>query len=97
MDRRTLFGVFALFLLVAPYLASSLVIKKTSVRVPDNLVKAGKVDFCGVCVQLMGEIINELLNIILNIGVIGSCGELCHYLPDKIEQDGCDLICDYRH
>jgi len=96
MDRRTLFGLFALFLFVAPsLLASGLVVKKTSVRVPDALVKSGKVDFCSLCVSMMGEIINELLNIILNIGVIGSCGELCHFLPDKVEQDACDLICDY--
>jgi len=95
MDRRVSLALFALFLLVAPYLASSLIVKKTSVRVPDNLVKAGKVDFCNLCVSVMGEIINELLNIILNIGVIGSCEELCNYLPDKIEKAGCDLICDY--
>lgn len=95
MDRRTLFGVFALFLLVTPYLASSLIVKKTVVRVPDSLVNAGKINFCDLCVNVMGEIINELLNIILNIGVIGTCAELCNYLPDKYEKDACDLICDY--
>jgi len=90
------FGVFALFLLcVLPFLASSLIVKKTTVRVPDTLVKAGKVDFCNLCVSVMGEIINELLNIILNIGVIGSCAELCGFLPNKYEKDACDLICDY--
>jgi len=95
MDRRTAFGLFALFLLVAPYLASGLIVKKTAVRVPDRMVNAGKGDFCDLCVQLMGEIINELLNIILNIGVIGTCADLCNYLPDKVEKVGCDLICDY--
>jgi len=95
MDRRSLFGVFALFLLVAPFLASSLIVKKTVVRVPDSLLNVGKINFCDLCVNVMGEIINELLNIILNIGVIGSCEELCGYLPDKYEKDACDLICDY--
>jgi len=95
MDRRTLFGVSCLLLLVAPYLASSLIVKKTTVKVPDAHVKSGKVDFCSLCVSAMGEIINELLNIILNIGVIGSCEELCNFLPDKYEKAACDLICDY--
>jgi len=95
MERRTLFGLFALCLLVAPYLAASLLVKKTTFRVNDSQVQAGKADFCSVCVSVLGQIINELLNIILNIGVIGSCGELCHYLPNKYEADACDLICDY--
>jgi len=55
----------------------------------------GKISFCNVCVQVMGAIINDLLNIILNIGVIGTCEDLCSKLPNKYEADACDLICAY--
>jgi len=73
-----------------------LTLKKTTVRLDENVkTPGGAISFCNVCVQIMGEIINELLNIILNIGVVGSCGELCGYLPNKYEVDACDLICDY--
>jgi len=95
MDRRTLFGCCLLCLFVVPYFGSALIVKKTVVRVPDRLAATGKVDFCNLCVSVMGEIINELLNIILNIGVIGGCADLCNYLPDKVEKAACDLICDY--
>jgi len=92
MNAKT-FAVVALLLFVAPAVFGGLQLtKKAVVRVND---KGGKIDFCNVCVQIMGEIINELLNIILNIGVIGSCGELCSLLPNKYEADACDLICDY--
>jgi len=50
---------------------------------------------CGVCVSFMGEAINELLNIIANVGVIGGCSDLCSYLGNKVEATVCDLLCSY--
>merc|ERR1711916_253032 len=50
---------------------------------------------CGVCEEFMNEAIDELLNIILNLGVVGSCGDVCSKLPNKIEDTVCDLLCDY--
>jgi hypothetical protein len=91
--RRTVFAALCLFMIVAPTVFGGVALTKVS-KVKVNNV-GGKVDFCNICVQIMGQIINELLNIILNIGVVGSCGELCHYLPNKYEADACDLICDY--
>jgi len=89
--RRTA-AFFLLLGLIGLTLGGMMVTKVGKVKI-DN--PTAKIDFCNVCVQIMGQIINELLNIILNIGVVGSCGELCHYLPNKYEQDACDLICDY--
>ena len=40
----------------------------------------GDYELCDMCIQLLDQTINQLLNIILNVGVIGSCGELCGYL-----------------
>jgi hypothetical protein len=52
-------------------------------------------DLCPTCVSFMGQAIDELLNIILNVGVLGSCSELCGYLPNEIEATVCNLLCDY--
>jgi hypothetical protein len=62
----------------------------------DNQLKT-KFDVCPLCVNLMGQTINQLLNIILNVGVIGSCSALCSYLGPygQIAVTGCNLLCDY--
>lgn len=43
----------------------------------------------------MDQTINILLNVILNGGVIGSCGKLCSYLPNQVEVTVCNLLCSY--
>jgi len=91
MRRATVFALLCLGL-VGLAVAGITVSKVATVKIGKH---SSKIDFCNVCVQIMGEIINELLNIILNIGVVGSCAELCGYLPNKYEQDACNLICDY--
>ncbi|KAK6183703.1 hypothetical protein SNE40_011130 [Patella caerulea] len=56
-------------------------------------------DLCPTCIQFTGEAINELLNIILNLGVVGSCGKVCSALEQKTGSQAlglvCDLLCDY--
>jgi len=52
-------------------------------------------DMCEFCVTFMDNAINQLLNILLNVGVIGSCGDLCNMLPNQLEAVACDLLCDY--
>jgi len=43
----------------------------------------------------MDQAINNLLNIIVNINIIGGCGDVCSLLPNQYEQVICDLLCDY--
>jgi len=62
---------------------------------PAHKAQAPTLDLCPTCVSFMGQAIDELLNIILNVGVIGSCSELCGYLPNEIEATVCNLLCDY--
>ena len=50
---------------------------------------------CPLCVQFMGQAINSLLQIILQGGVLGSCGALCGQLGNKVEATICNLLCDY--
>jgi len=48
---------------------------------------------CPTCVNFMEETIDILLNVILNGGVLGSCEDLCGYLPEQWEFDFCELAC----
>ena len=49
---------------------------------------------CDVCVSFVSQSLNELINIIINAGVVGGCADLCHLLPGRIESTVCDLLCD---
>ena len=52
-----------------------------------------ELDLCPTCVSLLGQTINQLLNIVLNTGVIGSCEQICTKLDNSLEQVACTLIC----
>jgi len=41
----------------------------------------------------MANTLEELANIIANIGVIASCTEICSYLGNTLEVDICDALC----
>jgi hypothetical protein len=43
----------------------------------------------------MNEAIDQLIDIIINVDVLGSCGALCGQLPNALEQTVCNLLCDY--
>ncbi|XP_059147777.1 countin-1-like [Physella acuta] len=56
------------------------------------------VDWCKTCIDFSGQAINELLNIILNMGVIGTCADLCNVLAEKTGSQilgaVCNILCD---
>ena len=50
---------------------------------------------CPTCVSLFGQVWNQLINIILNAGVIGGCDDVCGKLDNQLEQVACTLLCSY--
>lgn len=58
--------------------------------------KAG-FSLCPTCISLLDQTINQLLNIILQAGVLGSCGAICSYLSNEgqLVVAACGLICEY--
>merc|ERR1712137_1211275 len=54
---------------------------------------AGADQLCNVCVQVVVQEINVLLNAILN-GDIATCGKLCGNIDNKAVAGACDLVCD---
>ncbi|XP_067942305.1 countin-3-like [Watersipora subatra] len=52
-------------------------------------------NFCPTCVSFSEQAINELLNIILNAGVVGGCSEVCSLLADKTGSQPLGQICSF--
>ena len=59
-----------------------------------SMNKIGAGAWCPDCVESMSESLNELINIILNVGVLGSCSDLCGLLQNQAEAEICNLVCD---
>ncbi|XP_046582299.1 countin-3-like [Haliotis rubra] len=56
---------------------------------------AGTAIKCKTCVQFTRQAGADLLNVILNSGVIGSCTELCGALSDKGQAAMCGRLCNF--
>jgi hypothetical protein len=84
------FVIILLVLAVAAYADNRIVIEPP-VR---DTTSQTNLDLCPLCVSFSSQALNQLLNIILNVGVLGSCAKLCSYLPQKTEQTVCNLVCD---
>jgi len=56
------------------------------------------IDLCEPCVEFAGEALQELLNLILNKAVVGSCGKLCSALVNATHNPKlgtpCTILCD---
>lgn len=55
-----------------------------------------KSDLCKPCVNLVGNSINQILNVILKGGIVGGCKEICvKAFPDnKHEEQICNMLCE---
>jgi hypothetical protein len=57
-----------------------------------------RLDLCPTCINVAEQSINILLNLILDSGIIGTCGTLCTALAQKTGSQLigtiCDLVCD---
>jgi len=77
--------------------ANAFSVRSDNIRISVEKVapKEPQLDLCPTCVTFMDNAIEELVEIIANGGVIGSCGALCSLLPNELEATICDLLCDY--
>jgi len=62
---------------------------------PQSQPNTVEVDLCGTCVAFADESIDILLNVILNKYIVGTCGDLCGYLPKELDKVICNVLCDY--
>lgn len=98
----------AVFFLVQ--ISSSSIGKPTPFTFKQSQVDAPRVDaprvvvprvndgqYCGLCIQFAGQFINQLLNIVLQVGVVGGCSDLCGILAQKVNSniagEVCEILC----
>merc|ERR1712146_463831 len=49
---------------------------------------------CGLCVEFMNQALSILIKIAANIGIGGTCADLCGKLPNGLEAKVCDILCE---
>jgi hypothetical protein len=92
-------AVFALVVLLSVG-SMAFVLPSKQVKLPTQSISTATAPapqddkLCGICLNLMSDAMKEIVEIILNGGVIGGCGDICSKLPEHWEQVACDLICD---
>ncbi|KAL4237229.1 hypothetical protein ACF0H5_001948 [Mactra antiquata] len=72
------------------------IVSKSAIKLVAQAEKVG-LDKCKLCVDFAGQALNQLLNIILQGGVVGGCSELCGILASKTSPaigTVCNLLCD---
>ncbi|XP_045164937.2 countin-1-like [Mercenaria mercenaria] len=94
----------SVILLAHPLIGLKLPSLKTDLKVIKQdfiqpVVQAERVglDKCKTCIDFAGQALNQLLNIILQGGVIGGCADLCNALASKTSPaigTVCNLLCD---
>jgi len=50
--------------------------------------------FCKICIDFMENAIDDLIEIIANIGIGATCENVCDKLKSKTEATVCDLLCE---
>ncbi|KAH9507671.1 hypothetical protein Btru_053424 [Bulinus truncatus] len=89
--------------LLSAVVLTSAVVPNTRTRLSalslhDNYSNHVGADYCKMCINFSGQAINELLNIVLNMGVIGTCADLCGILEQKTGSQVvgavCNILCD---
>lgn len=92
-------AVIACMLLALVAMASAFTIEKAEIVRVERLgvsdVEKTEGSMCPMCVSFFQQAMNQLINIIVNGGIVGTCGELCSKLPGKMLDTVCDLLCDY--
>jgi hypothetical protein len=72
-------------------------LKGFHVQQPATLVDPNAPTWCSVCVDWMGNAVNQIINIILNVGIPGDCQALCQLYPGgSVDQALCEMYCDYK-
>lgn len=68
--------------------------------IPSKTIKDNPLDWCPDCINTFDYLIETILDIILQVGVVDSCGELCDLVTEKTGSEilgfmctiGCDVL-----
>ncbi|ELR10971.1 countin family protein [Acanthamoeba castellanii str. Neff] len=90
MQRSVCFVLLAALALLITFTAAS----QLSLVPTGATASTAPGEWCPTCIDFLSQVIDQLLEIIANGGVIGSCNQLCSQL-DGDEGLVCQLLCDY--
>jgi len=76
-------------------LSSALLEDSAPAGVAPNVVDLPRVD-CRFCIAFFDDTLNEMLKIIAQFGIAGSCEELCGLLANPWAESGCTLFCTFK-
>jgi hypothetical protein len=94
--HSSIFLVAFCFIVLPSFVSAGIKRVDAPIRLPQvQPVKGPQFDGCPYCVDFMDNAINDLLNALLNDGVIGGCAGLCAFVPDQLLEVACNFICDY--
>merc|ERR1711916_324428 len=48
---------------------------------------------CSICISFVSSALQNLIEIIANVGIGGGCGKVCGLLPEKVLAEICDVVC----
>lgn len=101
MDTKKLaivFSILAMTLALPSHVQNVVRAGVSSEKRSDLKINKVEADLCPTCIQFTDQAINELLNIILNTGVVGTCSTLCNALEQKTGSQVlgavCNILCD---
>ena len=89
---------FIAILIIAAFAVSEARIVSHGVQRINGAKQSVEFSFCSICNSFINQGINQLLNVILQGGVLGGCAELCgKAFPDPSQKtiaSICNLLCD---
>eukprot|EP01130_Rhizamoeba_saxonica_P002328 TRINITY_DN12154_c0_g1_i1.p1 TRINITY_DN12154_c0_g1~~TRINITY_DN12154_c0_g1_i1.p1 ORF type:complete len:235 (+),score=62.95 TRINITY_DN12154_c0_g1_i1:51-755(+) len=81
--------------LVALFFIGLICLSQANLQITHPSALVGGATECKLCISFVSQSISDLLQIIVNGGILGTCGALCSQLPNSLEQTVCNLMCDY--
>jgi len=85
---RSIVAIAVLALLVCSASASQVSLRSLGGPQPQG-------DYCTVCATFMQSQIEELEDIIVQIGIVDGCNSICNLLPNSVEASVCSVLCEY--
>ena len=89
-----MYNILVFCVLISYALAGSVALNKQSKFIQQTAIfQKNEIDWCPECVNGFDQLIDAVLNIILDYGVLGSCSDLCDLVANKTQSETIDILC----
>ena len=89
-----MYKVLILLVLVSCASAATLKLETSPIALP---IKQGDnpLDWCPECINGFDDLIDGVLQVILQVGVLNTCGELCTLVANKTDSNLIGILCEF--